>query len=116
MEDEMILHIDPRLAKKYLEANVYEDRKCGKALQVLDEIEKKYEVNYGNPNPWKVWVYLKFEYPNKVLGFITHLYKRFPRLAESLVSSANAEFLLGVYIFVVMEDGPRVVITNFLRI
>ena len=116
MECETILHIDPRLAKKYLEANEYADRKCRKALQVLDEIEKKYEVNYGNPNSWKVWVYIKFEYPNKVLGFITRLYKRFPRLAESFVSSANAEFLLGVYMFVVMEDGPKVTITDFLRI
>jgi hypothetical protein len=116
MDEKSVLRINSDLAKKYLESNLYQDWKWRKALQVLGELEKKYTANNGNSGPWKVWVYAEFKCPNLILGFISGLHKRCPKLAESLVFSANTEFLLGIYLFVVNDEDGRLTITDFLRI
>jgi len=116
MDEKSILRINSDLAKRYLEGNLYQDSKWRKVLQVLDELEKRYEVNNGNSGPWNVWVYAEFKCPNLILGFISGLHKRCPKLAESLVFSANTEFLLGIYMFVVNDEDGRLTITDFLRI
>jgi hypothetical protein len=59
MDEKMILRVHPDLARKYLEANWYEDRKWVKAVQVLDEVGKKCNANGGSASYWKVWVYAK---------------------------------------------------------
>lgn len=116
MYEKSILRINSDLAKRYLKGNLYQDWKWRKALKVLDELEKRYEANNGSSVPWKVWVYAEFKCPTLILGFISGLHKRFPKLAESLVFSANTEFLLGIYMFVVNEEDGRLTITDFIRI
>jgi hypothetical protein len=116
MDEKMILRIHPDLARKYLEANWYEDRRWKKAIQVLDEIGKKCNANGGSLENWKVWVYAKFEKPNWVLVFINDLHKRHPKLAENLVFSANAEFLEGIYMFLVKDEAGRLTVTDWIRI
>jgi hypothetical protein len=119
MEEEKIIRLHPRLARKYLEANsLYgEQKERLKVLGMIDVAMEKQKKETGEACcRWTVWVYAKFEYPNLVLGFINRLYGRWPRLAEWLASSANAEFLLGVFVFVVREEADKTTIVDFGRI
>ena len=118
--DELLLKMNPDLARKYLEANcLYEvGDSQRKALKVIAELTEKCESNNGGITPEKVLVYIKFQYPKLVLNFINHLHGWFPKLSEELVFLANAEFLLAIYVFVVRHEneGKKLIVTDFVRI
>ena len=113
-----LLKINPRLAWKYLESNVWMGGQVdrGKAMKVISELEEKYGPSSGGTSRRNVWVLMKFEYPNAVLKFINRLHGMFPKLSEGLVFLANADFLSGILVMVVCEEGTNLIVDDFFRI
>ena len=113
-----LLKINPRLAWKYLEANLWlggqVDR--GKAMKLIGELAEKYGPLNGGTCRRNVWVLMKFELPNAVLKFFNRLHGRFPKLSEGLVFLANADFLSGILVMVVCEEDTKLTIHDFFRI
>ena len=118
--DELLLKMNPDLARKYLEANcLYEvGDSQRKALKVIAELTGKSESNNGGICPEKVLVYIKFQCPKLVLNFINYLHGWFPKFSEELIFLADSEFLLAIYVFVVRHEdkGKKMIVTDFVRI